>query len=164
MAERQEPWPVSFALLLNLTAASNPDSADVLWGFINNYRPGVTRENYPALDRLVGYAMRYYADFVLPAKKFRAPSDEERAGLELLANALDAAETTDSDALQNLSFELGKANGFADKLRDWFKAFYEVVLGETQGPRFGSFAALFGPKKTAALIREALTGAFLKAD
>ena len=159
----QEPWPVSFALLLNLTAASNPDSADVLWGFINAYRPGVTRENYPALDRLVGYAMRYYADFVLPAKTYRAPTDEERAGLEILATALDAAETTDSDALQNLSFEIGKTHGFADKLRDWFKAFYEVVLGETQGPRFGSFAALFGPKKTAALIREALSGAFLKA-
>ena len=39
---------------------------------------------------------------------------------------------------------------------------YQVLLGQEKGPRFGSFAALFGPSRTAALIREALTGAFLK--
>lgn len=160
----QEAWPLSFALLLNLSAASNADDPETLWGFIRAYRPGLTPEDYPSLDRLVGYAIRYYADFVRPAKTFRAPSDEERHGLELLAAALDEAGVADADALQNLSFEIGKANGFADKLRDWFRAFYEVVLGQTQGPRFGSFAALFGPSRTAALIREALTGAFLKSQ
>jgi len=158
----QEAWPLSFALLLNLSAASNAEDPETLWGFIKAYRPGLTPEDYPSLDRLVGYAIRYYADFVRPAKTFRAPSEEERKGLELLAAALDEAGVADADTLQNLSFEIGKANGFADKLRDWFKAFYEVVLGQTQGPRFGSFAALFGPSRTAALIREALTGAFLK--
>jgi len=158
----QEAWPLSFALLLNLSAASNAEDPETLWGFIKAYRPGLTPEDYPSLDRLVGYAIRYYADFVRPAKTFRAPTDEERQGLELLANALDGAGVADADTLQNLSFEIGKANGFADKLRDWFKAFYEVVLGQTQGPRFGSFAALFGPSRTAALIREALAGAFLK--
>jgi lysyl-tRNA synthetase class 1 len=158
----QEAWPLSFALLLNLSAASNAEDPETLWGFIKAYRPGLTPEDYPSLDRLVGYAVRYYADFVRPNKSFRTPSDEERNGLTLLADALDAAIDIDADALQNLSFELGKQNGFADKLRDWFRAFYEVVLGQTQGPRFGSFAALFGPKKTAALIREALSGAFLK--
>ena len=159
----QEQWPLSFALLLNLSAASNADDAETLWGFIKAYRPGLTPEGYPSLDRLVGYAIRYYADFVRPAKTFRLPTDEERHGLTLLADALDAASETDADTLQNMSFEIGKQNGFADKLRDWFRAFYEVVLGQTQGPRFGSFAALFGAKRTAALIREALTGAFLKA-
>jgi lysyl-tRNA synthetase class 1 len=159
----QEAWPLSFALLLNLVAASNPDSKDVLWGFIQAYRPGVTPEAYPSLDRLVGYAMRYYLDFVLPAKTFRAPDEAERAGLEALAAALETTAETNGEALQNLSFEIGKAHGFADRLRDWFKAFYEVALGQEQGPRFGSFAALFGPKKTAALLRQALNGAFLKA-
>ena len=158
----QEQYPLSFALLLNLSAASNAADAETLWGFIKAYRPGLTPEDYPSLDRLVGYALRYYADFVKPAKSFRAPTDEERHGLALLADALDAADATDADTLQNLSFELGKTHGFADKLRDWFRAFYEVVLGQTQGPRFGSFAALFGAKRTAALIREALSGAFLK--
>jgi lysyl-tRNA synthetase class 1 len=160
----QEAWPLSFALLLNLSAASNADDPETLWGFIRAYRPGLTPQDYPSLDRLVGYAIRYYADFVRPAKTFRAPTDEERHGLELLAAALENAGLSDADTLQNLSFEIGKTNGFADKLRDWFKAFYEVVLGQTQGPRFGSFAALFGPSRTAALIREALSGAFLKTE
>jgi lysyl-tRNA synthetase class 1 len=159
----QEPWPVSFALLLNLVAASNPDSKEVMWGFIQAYHPGVSPQNNPSLDRLVGYALRYYLDFIKPNKHFREPNAQERAGLEALAAALDATTETQGEAIQALSFEIGKAYGFADKLRDWFKAFYEVVLGQEQGPRFGSFAALFGPKKTAALIREALSGAFLKA-
>ena len=160
----QEAWPLSFALLLNLSAACNADDPETLWGFIKAYRPGLSPEDHPSLDRLVGYAIRYYADFVRPAKTFRAPTDEERHGLELLASALESAGVSDSDTLQNLTFEIGKANGFADKLRDWFRAFYEVVLGQTQGPRFGSFAALFGPSRTAALIREALSGAFVKTE
>ncbi len=163
-APPQEAWPISFALLLNLAAASNAEDAETLWGFIRAYRPGVTPRDYPSLDRLVGYAVRYYTDFVKPNKSYRAPTDEERAGLEELAARLDAHPDADADALQNLSFEIGKTHGFADRLRDWFKAFYEVVLGEQQGPRFGSFAALFGPARTAARIREALSGAFLKTE
>lgn len=159
----QEPWPVSFALLLNLVAASNPDGKDVMWGFIQAYRPGVSPANNPSLDRLLGYALRYYLDFIKPNKSFRVPTDEERAGLEALAAALETTSETQGEAIQALTFEIGKAHGFADRLRDWFKAFYEVVLGQEQGPRFGSFAALFGPKKTAALIRQALAGEFLKA-
>lgn len=159
----QELWPLSFALLLNLASAANADDADVLWGFIRAYRPGLTPQDYPSLDRLVGYAVRYYQEIEKPKKTYRAPTDQEREALGVLAAALDG-QPADAEALQNLSFETGKAHGFGDKLRDWFKAFYEVVLGESQGPRFGSFAALFGPAKTAALIREALAGAFLKDD
>jgi lysyl-tRNA synthetase class 1 len=48
-------------------------------------------------------------------------------------------------------------------LRDWFKALYEVLFGESQGPRFGSFAALYGAPETVALIRRALAGEDLAA-
>jgi lysyl-tRNA synthetase class 1 len=41
-------------------------------------------------------------------------------------------------------------------LRAWFQALYEVLLGQSQGPRFGSFAAIFGLDRTIALIDEKL--------
>jgi lysyl-tRNA synthetase class 1 len=68
-----------------------------------------------------------------------------------------------AEDLQNLVYEAGKANGFADNLRDWFRAIYEVLLGSPQGPRFGSFIALYGVAETRALIAKALNGELVAA-
>jgi lysyl-tRNA synthetase, class I len=157
-----ERYPVSFALLLNLVSASNAHNRDVLWGFIRAYSSEpVSPEANPGLDRLVGFALRYYEDFVRPAKVFRAPDDKERAALEDLAGQLDKlGDERDGKIVQDMVYEVGKAHGF-EPLRAWFAALYEVLLGQTQGPRFGSFAALFGCAKTAAMIRAALAGDFL---
>jgi lysyl-tRNA synthetase class 1 len=158
-----ERYPVSFALLLNLVSASNAHNRDVLWGFIRAYSPEpVSPELNPGLDRLVGFALRYYEDFVKPAKVFRAPDAKERAALEDLAAQLEKlGDEKDGAVVQNVIYEVGKAHGF-EPLRAWFGALYEVLLGQTQGPRFGSFAALFGTANTAAMIRSALNGDFLK--
>lgn len=157
-----ERYPVSFALLLNLVSASNANTRDVLWGNIRAYAPGATPEANPGLDRLVGFALRYYEDFVKPTKVFRAANDQERAALEDLAARLDAlGDQRDGKLVQDVVYDVGKAHGF-EPLRAWFAALYEVLLGQTQGPRFGSFAALFGCAKTAAMIRSALAGDFLK--
>jgi len=159
----QERYPVSFALLLNLVSASNAHNRDVLWGFIRAYSPEpVSPELNPGLDKLATFALRYYEDFVKPSKVFRAPSDKERAALEDLAARLEKlGDEKDGAVVQNVIYEVGKAHGF-DPLRAWFAALYEVLLGQTQGPRFGSFAALFGTANTAAMIRSALAGEFLK--
>ena len=158
-----ETYPVSFALLLNLVSASNAHNREVLWGFIKAYSPKpASPEANPGLDKLVGYALRYYEDFVKPEKRYRAPTDHERAALSDLAAQLEAlGDERDGQKVQNVVYEVGKAHNF-DPLRAWFGALYEVLLGQTQGPRFGSFAVLFGCAQTAAMIRQALAGDFLK--
>jgi lysyl-tRNA synthetase class 1 len=135
----------------------------VLWGFIRAYSPEpVSPQTNPGLDRLVGFALRYYEDFVRPSKIFRAASDTERAALEDLAARLETlGDERDGKIVQDLVYEVGKSHGF-EPLRAWFAALYEVLLGQTQGPRFGSFAALFGVPQTVAMIRAALAGDFLK--
>ena len=159
----QERYPVSFALLLNLVSASNAHNRDVLWGFIRAYSPEpVSPELNPGLDKLATFALRYYEDFVKPSKVFRAATDKERAALEDLASQLEKlGDEKNGAVVQDVIYEVGKAYGF-DPLRAWFGALYEVLLGQTQGPRFGSFAALFGTANTAAMIRAALAGEFLK--
>src|SRR4051812_4567213 len=159
----QERYPVSFALLLNLVSASNAHNRDVLWGFIRAYsREPVSPETNPGLERLVAFALRYYEDFVKPSKVYRAPSDKERTALADLAAKLEKlGNERDGKIVQDIVYEVGKAHGF-EPLRAWFAALYEVLLGQTQGPRFGSFAALFGCAQTAAMIRSALNGEFLK--
>ena len=154
--------PISFALLLNLVSAANASDKEILWGFIERYVPGATPADYPALDDLAGYAVSYYEDFVRPHKTYRAPDEQERAALADLAERLKSvpeAQAADAAELQTLIFSVGKDHEF-ENLRNWFKAIYEVCLGQSQGPRFGSFVAIYGPDETAQLIEAALKGDF----
>ncbi len=158
-----ERYPVSFALLLTLVTASNAHNREILWGFIRAYAPQASPEANPGLARLADFALRYYEDFVKPTKKYRAPTDKERAALEDLAARFETlGDERDSETVQNEVYAVGKAHAF-EPLRDWFKALYEVLFGQSAGPRFGSFAALFGCRETAALIRRALAGEFVGA-
>ncbi|MGB6390226.1 MAG: lysine--tRNA ligase, partial [Methyloceanibacter sp.] len=150
--------PISFALLLNLASASNSEDKDVLWGFIRRYAPDATPEEHPLLDQLVGYAIRYFHDFVKPAKNYRAPTEKERAALADLDRRLaKLAQAVPAEEIQAEVYAVGKEHGF-EPLRAWFQALYEVLLGQTQGPRFGSFVELYGVPETRALIQRALAG------
>jgi len=148
---------LSFGILLNLASVVNAEDASMLWGFISRYRPEATPASAPMLDRLAGYAVRYYRDFVKPTQSYRAPTAAEQSGLAALRAALAAmpAEST-AEELQHKVFEIGKMHGFEENLRNWFKALYETLLGQSQGPRMGSFIALYGVVESIALIDAAL--------
>ncbi len=149
--------PVSFSLMLNLVSAANASNKDILWGFLERYIPGATPESQPLLGRLADGAIAYYEDFVRPNKKFRAPSEQERKALEDLLAKLKAlpAGCQDAELIQNEVYAAGKDAGF-EPLRLWFQALYEVLLGQSQGPRFGSFVAIYGVAETIRLIERAL--------
>jgi lysyl-tRNA synthetase class 1 len=150
----QEELPLSFGILLNLASVCNTEDKNVLWGFISRYAPQANSENMPMVDHLIGYAIAYYRDFVKPNKHYRLPTEEERKALEDLANGLKGL-PRDSDAIQTEVFEVGKRHNYAN-LRDWFKALYQILLGQDEGPRMGSFIALYGLEETIALIEETL--------
>jgi lysyl-tRNA synthetase class 1 len=165
---------ISFVMLLNLVAVANSDDPQVLWGFIRRYAPGVSPENHPKLDRMVGYAVAYFRDFVRPSKVYRTPTEAERAALEDLSATLRPLEgSTDSDTIQAAVYEVGRRH-FADTSgkskspdgrpgvsQQWFAMLYQTLLGVERGPRFGSFAALYGVAETRALIGKGLSGALL---
>jgi len=172
---------VPFAMLLNLASVSSAETKDALWGFIRKYAPDAGPDSHPGLDAAAGFAVRYYHDFVKPNRKFRAPTDQERAALSDLARALgdvdvaksmidqknkdmgndeppvESLDMSNGDDLQSIVFAVGKNHGF-DPLRDWFSAIYEVLMGASQGPRFGSFIALYGVEETITLINAGLDG------
>ena len=153
-----EDVPLSFAVLLNLASVVNADDKTVLWGFITRYVPAASPENYPLLDRLVDYAVVYYQDFVKPAKHYRAATETETAAIADLAETLAGlAPGASAEDIQYEVYEVGKRHGF-DELREWFKALYEVLLGQSQGPRMGSFIALYGVAEMVSLIQRALAG------
>ena len=128
-----------------------------------SYVPSASPETAPILDELVGYAINYYRDFVKPNKHYHKPNEMERAALEDLVATLEALpEDSDAEAIQNQVYEVGKRHPFED-LRAWFKSLYEILLGQTQGPRLGSFIALYGLKETVALLCRAIAGEDLAA-
>jgi len=148
--------PVTFGLLLNLVGVMGDATKEQVWGYLANYVPDATPALYPELDRLIGHALAYGRDFVAPTLKRRAPEGVEVAALEQLDADLAALPPEASaEAIQNIVYEIGKTGGF-ENLRDWFKALYETLLGSSQGPRMGSFIALYGIDNTRKLIAEAL--------
>ena len=163
---------VSFAMLLNLAAVANSEDPGVLWAFLRRYAPSATPATHPRLDRLVGYAVRYFRDFVRPAKSYRAPDETERAALEALSGVLaglpaDASAEAIQTALYDVARPIPRFQDFKAKTatpdrpgvsNDWFNMLYQVLLGEERGPRFGSFVSLYGIPETQALIAKALDG------
>ena len=151
---------VPFSMLLNLASVSGAEDKDQLWGFIKRYAPEASAETHADLDAAAEFAVRYYNDFVKPAKVYRAPTDLEREALIALREGLKAWDQgLDGDALQSLVFACGRER--FDPMRDWFKALYEVLLGASQGPRFGGFIALLGIEESIALIDKGIAGEFI---
>ncbi len=149
---------VSFATLLNLATVAGAVDKAGLWGFIRKYAPEAAPETHPDLDAAAGGALAYFEDFVRPTLRFRRPDAQERAAMEDLVARLRAWDGgRDAEALQALVFEVGRTHGF-EPLRNWFRALYEVLLGQSQGPRFGGFVALYGIDETVARIEAALAG------
>ena len=163
--------PITFSMLLNLASASNTHDKSVLWGFILRHVKGVTPATHPKLDELVGYAVRYYNDFVQPKKTFRAPDEVERSALVALDKRLGGLPAdADPEVIQTAILDVARAiPRFQDPERKgptggpgvsvaWFSTLYQILLGQERGPRFGSFAAIYGIPETRALIARALAG------
>ena len=151
--------PLTYGLLLNLASLPGVDSKETAWKFVQRYAPGTAPETDPELDNLIGLAVNYARDFVAPTLKRRAPVGHEIAALkELDAELAKLDPATPGDEIQNIIFEIGKHHAF-ETLRHWFQALYETLLGSPQGPRMGSFIALYGIANSRRLIAEALAGA-----
>ena len=148
--------PISFSLLLNLASVAATDDPATLWAYVARQAPGTSPASHPMLDKLVHYAARYARDFVVPGLHRRVPDAQEAAALaDLDARLLAVGPGKHAEAYQFEVYEAGKAAGFVN-LRDWFKALYETLIGTSQGPRMGSFIALYGLDETRSLIAQAL--------
>lgn len=159
---------LSFGILLNLASVCNAEDPSILWGFVTRYQPGASPETTPFLDELIQHAIAYYHDYVMPFKQYRQPHDFERPVLTHLRDRLSQKQQEHeasglpftAEELQTIIYEVGK--GSADfpspftELKDWFICLYEILLGQSEGPRMGSFIQLYGVQETIKLIDEKL--------
>ena len=144
-----------FSVLLNLIGTSNATNKDVLWKFIKKNKKDIKVSDHPILDSLVGYALKYFEDIVKPKKKYRKPNDKEKKALQDLVQRLkDCKEQMDPEDIQTIVYSVGKDNGYEENLREWFKAIYEIIFGDQDGPRMGFFISFFGIKESIELINK----------
>jgi len=153
--------PVTYGLLLNLVGVLGAHATrEQVWSYLANYVDNADPAAHPALDALVTRALAYNRDFIAPTLMRRKPEAGEAAALAALDEELAAAsDDATAEELQNMVYEIAKDPHYGfETLRDWFKALYETLLGSPQGPRMGSFIALYGVENTRKLIAEALEG------
>ena len=157
---------VDFGMLMKLASASNTSTRDTLWGFLKRYAPGVSPETHPGLDRLAGYAVRYFVEQVMPTKRFSVPDETERAALATLREKLAALPAgADAKTIQDAIYDVARPiPRYQQTMKDgstgvslaWFDALYRLLLGEDKGPRFGTFVAMYGVAETTKLVDDAL--------
>jgi lysyl-tRNA synthetase, class I len=144
---------LTFSILLNLASVCNAEDPALLWGFVTRYQPEATPENRPLLDRLIKHAISYYQDRVLPEKTYRLPTELEKEALGDLKTQLEKLPSSASaEEIQAVVYAVGKTHAFPE-LKAWFSCLYEVLLGQSEGPRMGSFIELYGIQEMIALIQ-----------
>jgi lysyl-tRNA synthetase class 1 len=144
---------LSYSMLLNLASVCNADNSAILWGFVGNYNDALSPEKNVFLNQLIEKAVIYYQDFVKPHKKYRAPTSKEKEALMDLYKELEGVREPCAKTYQEAVYSVGKKYEY-ENLKDWFATLYEVLLGQTQGPRMGTFIALYGAEAMKTLIKE----------
>ncbi|MEO1489166.1 MAG: lysine--tRNA ligase [Pseudomonadota bacterium] len=152
-----EGLSVPYSLLLNLVSVLGLEATPQnLADYVASYTGAPVTD--PKLMGLIESAVAYNRDFVAPTLAKRAPAGAEIEALRELDEKLaEAAAEASAEDLQTMVYEIGKREEYGfESLRDWFRALYETLLGSEQGPRMGSFIALYGVDPTRKLIAEAL--------
>jgi len=151
-----ETYGISFSLLLNLASVCNPDDKSVLWGFISKYAPEANLLSAPYLDHLANFAVNYYNDFIKSNKSYIEPNEKQKIVLRQIIDLLMAlTNDVEPEQIQEKLYDIGNQAGY-ENLRDYFKELYQILLGQTEGPRLGSFIKLFGIEETKKLIQAKL--------
>ena len=153
-ATKQE---ISYSMLLNLASVCNAANSDILWGFVLKYTNNNDKSD-PLMNNLIDKALQYYKDFIAPNKKYKKPNEQEIAALTNLKHRLSKIKNiNDPEKIQSEVYEAGKEHNYSE-LKDWFSALYEILLGQKQGPRMGSFIVIYGCDETTELINKAIKG------
>ena len=147
---------INFNSLMNLVNICNSTDKNVIWGFVKEYDNSLNPKDNPEFDKLIQYAINYYIDFIQPNKKYIKINSENKGLFEDILGLLKTIDTElSSEEIQTQIYEIGKKHNFVN-LRDYFKLVYQVLLGQEEGPRLGSFIKLYGIKKTCKLLEDAL--------
>ena len=147
---------INFNLIMNLVNICNSTKKEVIWSFIKEYDKNINLETNPSLDILIQCAINFYIDFIIPKKKYTAINESNKPVFDDLLNLLlNIDKQSTSEQIQTEIYEIGKKHDFSN-LRDYFKLIYQVLLGQEQGPRLGTFIKIYGIENICLLIKKVI--------
>lgn len=153
--------PLAFSMLLNLVSITNTEDKEIIWQYVKNYSPGIIVENYPILDELIERAIAYYCDKVLPEKAYTTPNSFEIQVLTELKNAIERVMGNNTDNLEEdltaAIYDVGKEFYEISDLKSFFQMVYQVLMGQTSGPRLPIFVLIFGLQNTINVLNQYIT-------
>ena len=145
---------ISYNLILNLVSASGSNDPKLILDFIKKYVGNIEEVSLEFLLKLIDGVINYYNDVTKSSISYKKPSEEEVLIFEDLIKRLSAMPNTlTAEEIQTEIYQIGKDHNFTN-LRDWFGLIYQVLFGKSEGPRFGSFVAIYGIDKTIQLIKD----------
>ena len=148
--------PVSYNILLNLVSASTENDPSVILDFVERYVGKIENKNLDFLKTLIERVTNFDNDVSKNKSNLKSPDENEiKIFKELIIRLQAMKDETDAETIQTEIYQIGKDFKF-ENLRDWFKLIYQVLFGKDDGPRFGTFVAIYGIEKTIRLIENRL--------
>ena len=136
---------VTYSLIIELILALNHDDPRMVRDYLLKYQPDIAG-NVAYYESLIVNALAYYREVLLPGRTAESADHQLDAAIVVLRDELArraaAGTEPDADELQTAVFQVAKDRDV--KMKDWFRTLYRVFLGQSQGPRIGSFIALLG--------------------
>lgn len=147
--------PVNFSMVNNLVSALGMEkpAPEKIAEFLTRYDPDIAKYS-EVLMTLIDKGVAYYLDRILSKKVYRDATEAEKEVFLALKLKLQepGADQLEQKELQSLIFDVAKTADLDP--RAFFGAIYQVLLGQEQGPRFGSFAKLVGVARVIELIEQ----------
>jgi len=143
---------VNYRLLIELCKIFKDHTVEHVVSKLIDY--GTIKETNPHIEKLIGLAKQYSADFVetkIPATKITV-DDSAKDALSQLADLLSKNEKIED--LQNSIYRIAKENQVQPK--DFFKILYQIILSTNRGPKIGPFIEDVGMKEVAEKIKRNL--------
>jgi len=148
---------INFSLILNVISVCKSEDPEVILGLIQNYQPSFSKAELDYINRMILCGINYFKDFIQPNLKFKIPnSDEKSILLEVVKSISLLDESAEADDFQSAIFSVAKNSNYKDDIKTFFKLIYEVVFGQENGPRLGSFTKIYTKNKTIELINSKL--------
>ena len=143
---------VNYSLVRNLVVCLGKDDPDLVLGYLKRYDAAVGDAAHADLAKdLIRGAVAYDRDWEADNRVKEAPAAEMVPAILALAGGLEEYAGQDPEEVQSLVFDSARSSEVEPKAL--FGAIYRGLIGQSRGPRMGSFLLALGKEESAAALR-----------
>ncbi|MDZ5761212.1 lysine--tRNA ligase [Lyticum sinuosum] len=151
---------INYDLLVNLATVCQTNESEIVWSYIKKDINKKLDQVDKIINEIIIGAINYSKKYIRNKQNFRDPSDTEIIAINKLYNSLNninkdltiIKKEDKKQILQNILYNVAIECNI--EVKEWFKILYEILLGQSTGPRLGSFIDIYGIDKFLNLIEK----------